>query len=107
LREVIQIKVQMNPLNIIEDRLYEFDLYETNDPKNPVMGRIIIGNASTAPLEDIHIHDWKVVVLEIGLEYTNEKGDYKWYWEITVRDVNKTKYIVKKTQNRIQCVICT
>lgn len=87
----------MEPFESIETELFDFYFDETNDPRNPIMGRAIIGNASGKPLEDLHIHDWKLVVLEIGLEYLeSDDADYEWYWEITIRDIKKTEYIVNK-----------
>ena len=87
---------QMEPLDEIEREInYDFDFEETCDPKNPIRGRIIIGNANNKPLIDLHTHDWKIVVLEIGLEYIGNDEDYEWYWEITCRDIKETKCIVK------------
>ncbi|MGC9517449.1 MAG: hypothetical protein ACP5C3_07120 [Methanomicrobiales archaeon] len=85
----------MEPLIEIEAELYDFYLNETFDPKNPIMGRIIIGNGSNKPMEDLHVHDWKIVVLEIGLEY-HEKEEYEWYWEITIRNISNTQLILNK-----------
>ena len=88
---------QMEPLDEIEREInYDFDFEETCDPKNPIRGRIIIGNANNKPLIDLHTHDWKIVVLEIGLEYLGNDEDYEWYWEITCRDIKETKCIIKK-----------
>jgi hypothetical protein len=87
----------MEPLESIETELFDFYFDETNDPRNPIMGRAIIGNASGKPLGDLHVHDWKVVVLEIGLDYIeSDNADYEWYWEISIRDVKNTEIIINK-----------
>lgn len=85
----------MEPVEEIERELYDAFLEETSDPKTPVMGRIIIGNASGKPLDELHVHEWKIVVLEVGLDYIkSEQADYEWYWEISIRDIQKTEIVI-------------
>ncbi len=84
--------VKLIPLDEIEAGLMDFEFIETNNTKIPVMGRIIIGSSPGDP-GDPH---WKAVVLEIGLENTDKTRDYKWYWEISIRDSFSTEFISKK-----------
>jgi hypothetical protein len=89
------LNVKLEPLSEIEKGLNNFDFFETNNSKIPIMGRIIIGNISSEPLEDIN-ENLKMIVLEIGLESTDNAEDYEWYWEITLRDSSTTESVSKK-----------
>ena len=86
------MNIKLIPLNEIEAGINNFDFIETNSSKIPIMGRIIIGNSPGDPSDE----NWKIVVLEIGLEYTTHTGDYRWYWEISIRDSSNTETILKK-----------
>lgn len=89
------LNIKLEPLSEIEAGLNNFDFVETNNPKIPVWGRIIIG-ISDEPLENVPPEDWKSVVLEIGLESTGNPENYEWYWEITIRDTSTIEYVSKK-----------
>jgi hypothetical protein len=86
------MNVKLMPLSEIEAGLSDFEFIETKNPIIPIMGRIIIGNSPGDPF-DPH---WKTVILEIGLEKTDEDKDYQWYWEISIRDSSATKFVSKK-----------
>jgi hypothetical protein len=89
------MNVKLESLNEIEEGLNNFDFFETNNSKIPIMGRIIIGNISDEPLEELN-ENLKMIVLEIGLESTDNTEDYEWYWEITVRDISTTESVSKR-----------
>ena len=89
------MNVKLGSLSEIEEGLNNFDFLETNNSKIPIMGRIIIGNISDEPLEDLN-ENLKMIVLEIGLESTDNHEDYEWYWEITVRDISTTEIVSKR-----------
>jgi hypothetical protein len=88
------LNVKLESLSEIEKGLNNFDFVETNNSKIPIMGRIIIGTISET-LEDLN-ENWKMIILEIGLESSANAGDYEWYWEITLKDISTTEIVSKK-----------
>ncbi|MGF7118604.1 hypothetical protein [Methanobacterium oryzae] len=100
------MNVELAPLSEIETALNNFDFIETNNPVKPIMGRIIIGNI----LENENL---KMIVLEIGLESSDNAEDYGWYWEIKLSDDSSTEIVSKKhdvgfsTSYKPSCKACS
>lgn len=89
------LNIKIEPLSEIEAGLNNFNFVETNNPKTPLWGKIIIG-ISDESIENIPSEDHKIAVLEIGLESADNTKDHKWYWEITIRNISTTEYVSKK-----------
>lgn len=83
------MNIDLAPISEIETALNNFEFIETNNSNKPIMGRIIIGNI----LEKDNL---KMIVLEIGLESSDNDEVYKWYWEITLSDDSTTEIVSKK-----------
>lgn len=83
------MNIDLAPISEIETALNNFEFIETNNSNKPIMGRIIIGNI----LEKDNL---KMIVLEIGLESSDNDEVYNWYWEITLSDDSTTEIVSKK-----------
>lgn len=83
------MSIDLAPISEIETALNNFEFIETNNQEKPIMGRIIIGNI-------VEKENLKMIVLEIGLESSDNAEVYKWYWEITLSDDSTTEYVSKK-----------
>jgi hypothetical protein len=97
------MNVELASFSEIRAGLDGFQFFETNDPKVPIMGRLIIGYAqgepsdvSGEPSDDGSTQNLQNIVLEIGLEYTGNGQECEWYWEISVRDISTIKFLSKK-----------
>ena len=83
------MNIELAPLSEIETALNNFDFIETNNSSKPIMGRIIIGTI-------LEKENLKMIVLEIGLESSDNAEVYKWYWEIKLSDDSSTESVSKK-----------